>query len=77
MQITVDTAMCFNSGCSKPKRNRSAYCSDSCRAKASHQRNIPHGTCLYPDYCIMPGIHLQSECCTADMVQQAAVDAQD
>ena len=26
--------------------------------------------CLWPDKCIMPGIHLVSECCTAEMMEQ-------
>ena len=26
--------------------------------------------CLWPDKCVMPGIHLVSECCTAEMMEQ-------
>lgn len=25
--------------------------------------------CLFPGRCLMPGIHLESECCTADMFE--------
>ena len=33
--------------------------------------------CLYPEKCLMPGFHLESECHTADMIEKLAAEMQD
>lgn len=32
--------------------------------------------CCFPESCIMPGFHLRSECCTAEMMDQLREDGQ-
>lgn len=32
--------------------------------------------CCFPGTCCMPGVHLRSECCTAEMMEQLAQDGE-
>lgn len=39
MVVEGKVVQCARTGCTANSRGNSSYCSDSCRAKASHQRN--------------------------------------